>query len=133
VTLAPAAQLLDEAGYADRGRIAVTQPRRVVRGLAMLPHPGTAAPSAHLTAACERQAAVSVGRRVAEEMGCEVGQEVGYAVRFEERTSRSTRLTYLTGAWLRPPHGYPSGGQHRRQSPCHGGRLAAFFWHSVLQ
>ena len=45
VTLAPAAQLLDEAGYADRGRIAVTQPRRVVRGPAELPHPGAAAPS----------------------------------------------------------------------------------------
>lgn len=43
------------------------------------------------------QAAVSVGRRVAQELGCEVGQEVGYAVRFEERTSRSTRITYLTG------------------------------------
>jgi len=28
-----------------------------------------------------------------------VGQEVGYAVRFEERTSRSTRITYLTGRW----------------------------------
>lgn len=38
-----------------------------------------------------------MGRRVAQEMGCEVGQEVGYAVRFEERTSRSTRITYLTG------------------------------------
>ena len=32
-------------------------------------------------------------------MGCEVGQEVGYAVRFEERTSRRTRITYLTGRW----------------------------------
>ena len=38
-----------------------------------------------------------MGRRVAQELGCEVGQEVGYAVRFEERTSRSTRITYLTG------------------------------------
>jgi len=137
VTPAPAAQLLDEAGYADRGRIAVTQPRRVVRA------PGGVATPWHsrtqhfdlLTAASKRQAVVSVGRRVAEEMGCEVGQEVGYAVRFEERTSRSTRITYLTGARARrrPPHGHPAGRQRRRQSPCHRGRLAARFRHRILQ
>lgn len=39
-----------------------------------------------------------VARRVAEERSAEVGGEVGYAVRFEERTSRSTRIKYLTGA-----------------------------------
>ena len=43
------------------------------------------------------QAAVTVARRVAEEMGCEVGRDVGYAVRFEERTCASTRIKYLTG------------------------------------
>lgn len=43
------------------------------------------------------QAAVTVARRVAEEMGCEVGRDVGYAVRFEERTCSSTRIKYLTG------------------------------------
>ena len=40
---------------------------------------------------------MTVARRVAEEMGCEVGRDVGYAVRFEERTSASTRIKYLTG------------------------------------
>ncbi len=64
-------QILEEAGFADNGRIGVTQPRRV--------------------------AAVSVARRVAEERGCELGQEVGYAVRFEERASSRTRIMYLTG------------------------------------
>ena len=43
------------------------------------------------------QAAVSVARRVAEEKTCELGREVGYAVRFEERAGRSTRIKYLTG------------------------------------
>ena len=31
-------------------------------------------------------------------MSCDLGQEVGYRVRFEERTSRRTRIVYLTGA-----------------------------------
>lgn len=43
------------------------------------------------------QAAVTVARRVAEELHCEVGQDVGFAIRFEERTTRSTRIVYLTG------------------------------------
>lgn len=43
------------------------------------------------------QGAVTVARRVAEERGCELGSEVGYAVRFENRTSSSTRIKYLTG------------------------------------
>ena len=30
-------------------------------------------------------------------MGCEVGRDVGFAVRFEERTSASMRIKYLTG------------------------------------
>ncbi len=33
-------------------------------------------------------------------MNCEVGQEIGYRVRFEERTSRRTRIVYLTGVML---------------------------------
>ena len=45
------------------------------------------------------QAAVTVARRVAEEMQTEVGEAVGYAVRFEERKSSKTRILYLTGAW----------------------------------
>lgn len=45
------------------------------------------------------QAAVTVARRVAQERGVEVGAEVGYAVRFEERSSRRTKIKYLTGGW----------------------------------
>ena len=44
------------------------------------------------------QAALSVARRVAEEMDTDVGAEVGYSVRFDERTSSRTRIVYLTGA-----------------------------------
>ncbi|KAF5366929.1 hypothetical protein D9757_010847 [Collybiopsis confluens] len=54
-------QYLAEAGYADRGRIGCTQPRRV--------------------------AAMSVAKRVAEEVGCRLGQEVGYTIRFEDCTA----------------------------------------------
>lgn len=43
------------------------------------------------------QGAVTVARRVAEERGCQLGEDVGYAVRFENRTSSSTRIKYLTG------------------------------------
>lgn len=46
------------------------------------------------------QAAVTVAKRVAEELGCEVGKDVGYAIRFEERSSRATRIVYLTGEEL---------------------------------
>lgn len=69
-------QILLEAGFAEEGMIGVTQPRRV--------------------------AAVMVSRRVAQERSVELGQEVGYAVRFEDRTNRSTKIKYLTGTkkWL---------------------------------
>lgn len=56
-------QMLHRRGYS---KIAVTQPRRV--------------------------AAVSVSRRVAQELGVQLGEEVGYAIRFEDRTSRNTRI-----------------------------------------
>ena len=46
---------------------------------------------------------MTVAHRVAQEMGSEVGREVGYAIRFEERTSRDTRIVYLTGAHFSPP------------------------------
>ena len=39
-------------------------------------------------------------RRVAQEMGCEVGWQVGYTVRFEDRTSTSTRIKFLTDGCL---------------------------------
>eukprot|EP00898_Chlorokybus_atmophyticus_P002603 jgi/Chlat1/3343/Chrsp23S03777 len=47
-----------------------------------------------------RVAAVTVARRVASERGCHVGGEVGYAVRFEDATTRSTRIKYATDGTL---------------------------------
>jgi ATP-dependent RNA helicase DHX8/PRP22 len=69
-------QYLLETGLAKSGRggIAVTQPRRV--------------------------AAVTVAQRVAEERGVRLGAEVGYSIRFEDVTSPSTRLKYLTDGML---------------------------------
>jgi len=37
---------------------------------------------------------------VAEELNCEVGKEVGYAIRFEDATSESTRIKFLTDGLL---------------------------------
>ncbi|KAM0907297.1 hypothetical protein ACQ4PT_016222 [Festuca glaucescens] len=67
-------QILHRRGYTRRGAIAVTQPRRV--------------------------AAVSVSRRVAQELGVPLGDEVGYAIRFEDRTSEKTSIKYLTDGVL---------------------------------
>lgn len=67
-------QYLAEAGFADKGRIGCTQPRRV--------------------------AAMSVAKRVAEEVGCRLGQEVGYTIRFEDCTSPETRIKYMTDGML---------------------------------
>ncbi|ETN42294.1 uncharacterized protein HMPREF1541_04235 [Cyphellophora europaea CBS 101466] len=67
-------QYLAEAGYANDGIIACTQPRRV--------------------------AAMSVAKRVSEEVGCELGREVGYTIRFEDRTSPDTRIKYMTDGML---------------------------------
>ncbi|KAJ8598522.1 hypothetical protein CTAYLR_001315 [Chrysophaeum taylorii] len=64
-------QYLREDGYSV---VACTQPRRV--------------------------AAMSVAVRVAEEVGCEIGTEVGYAIRFEDVTSASTVIKYLTDGVL---------------------------------
>lgn len=47
-------------GYSKNGMIGCTQPRRV--------------------------AAMSVAKRVSDEMGTELGQEIGYAIRFEDCT-----------------------------------------------
>ncbi|ETO23847.1 hypothetical protein RFI_13323, partial [Reticulomyxa filosa] len=47
-----------------------------------------------------RVAAMSVATRVSEEMGCRLGSLVGYNVRFEDRTSEETVLTYLTDGML---------------------------------
>ena len=67
-------QFVLEAGYAERGLIACTQPRRV--------------------------AAMSVASRVADEMDVTLGQQVGYSIRFEDRTSHSTVLKYMTDGML---------------------------------
>jgi len=69
------AQFIAEAGYAQsRKLIACTQPRRV--------------------------AAMSVARRVAEEMDVELGDEVGYSIRFEECSSNKTFIKFLTDGML---------------------------------
>ncbi|CAZ80891.1 unnamed protein product [Tuber melanosporum] len=67
-------QFLAEAGFADNGMIGCTQPRRV--------------------------AAMSVAKRVAEEVGCRVGQEVGYTIRFEDCTGPETKIKYMTDGML---------------------------------
>ncbi|EXX60552.1 Prp22p [Rhizophagus irregularis DAOM 197198w] len=67
-------QYLAEEGFANRGKIGCTQPRRV--------------------------AAMSVAKRVAEEVGCRLGEEVGYTIRFEDCTSPSTRIKYMTDGML---------------------------------
>jgi ATP-dependent RNA helicase DHX8/PRP22 len=67
-------QYLAEAGFANNGIIGCTQPRRV--------------------------AAMSVAKRVAEEVGCQLGQEVGYTIRFEDCTSPATKIKYMTDGML---------------------------------
>jgi ATP-dependent RNA helicase DHX8/PRP22 len=67
-------QYLAEAGFANNSMIGCTQPRRV--------------------------AAMSVAKRVAEEVGCELGQEVGYTIRFEDCTSPATKIKYMTDGML---------------------------------
>lgn len=47
-----------------------------------------------------RVAAMSVAKRVAEEMGVELGQECGYAIRFEDCTSENTKIKYMTDGIL---------------------------------
>ncbi|CAK5060077.1 unnamed protein product [Meloidogyne enterolobii] len=77
-------QYLVEDGYGKFGGgiIGCTQPRRV--------------------------AAMSVAKRVAEEMGVELGQECGYAIRFEDCTSDKTIIKYMTdGILLRECLGDP--------------------------
>lgn len=45
-------------------------------------------------------AAVSVAKRVSEEMGCELGTTVGYSIRFEDVTSKETVIKYMTDGVL---------------------------------
>ena len=67
-------QYLAEGGFANDGIIGCTQPRRV--------------------------AAMSVAKRVAEEVGCKLGEEVGYTIRFEDCTSPATKIKYMTDGML---------------------------------
>ncbi|KAI0685259.1 P-loop containing nucleoside triphosphate hydrolase protein [Cytidiella melzeri] len=68
------AQFLYEDGYCTYGLIGCTQPRRV--------------------------AAMSVAKRVSEEMECKLGSTVGYAIRFEDCTSPETKIKYMTDGVL---------------------------------
>lgn len=67
-------QYLHEEGYTSYGIVGCTQPRRV--------------------------AAVSVAKRVAEEMGVELGSVVGYSIRFEDVTTDQTVIKYMTDGVL---------------------------------
>ncbi|XP_057808881.1 pre-mRNA-splicing factor ATP-dependent RNA helicase DEAH10-like [Salvia miltiorrhiza] len=68
-------QYLFDGGFCRNGRvIGITQPRRV--------------------------AAVTVAKRVAEESGVTLGQKVGYSIRFDDVTSASTRIKYMTDGLL---------------------------------
>ncbi|KAL5511427.1 DHX38 [Sanghuangporus vaninii] len=67
-------QFLYEDGYCQSGIIGCTQPRRV--------------------------AAMSVAKRVSEEMECKLGGKVGYAIRFEDCTSSETAIKYMTDGVL---------------------------------
>ncbi|XP_078740785.1 pre-mRNA-splicing factor ATP-dependent RNA helicase PRP16-like, partial [Lampetra fluviatilis] len=68
------AQYLHEDGLTTYGVVGCTQPRRV--------------------------AAMSVAKRVADEMGVRLGEEVGYAIRFEDVTSERTVIKYMTDGIL---------------------------------
>ncbi|KAK9277255.1 hypothetical protein L1049_006794 [Liquidambar formosana] len=63
-------QYLHEDGYTANGIVGCTQPRRV--------------------------AAMSVAKRVSEEMETELGDKVGYAIRFEDVTGPNTIIKYMT-------------------------------------
>ncbi|MBD5778761.1 ATP-dependent RNA helicase HrpA [Pelagicoccus sp. NFK12] len=71
-----------DAGLGLKGRIACTQPRRV--------------------------AALSVAKRVAEELQVDFGKEVGAKIRFTDQTSKQTRVKFMTdGMLLTEIHGDP--------------------------
>ena len=47
-----------------------------------------------------RVAAMSVAKRVSDEMGTELGDDVGYSIRFEDCTSEKTIVKYMTDGIL---------------------------------
>ena len=63
-----------QAGFGARGLIAHTQPRRV--------------------------AATSVAKRIADEVNSPLGELIGYSIRFNNKTSQSTRLKIMTDGVL---------------------------------
>ncbi|CAM4751848.1 unnamed protein product [Rotaria magnacalcarata] len=63
-----------ESGYTKRGTIGCTQSRRV--------------------------AAMSVTKRVSDEMGCKIGDGVAYAIRFEIYRIETTIIEYMTNGIL---------------------------------
>ncbi|KAK6149642.1 hypothetical protein DH2020_017167 [Rehmannia glutinosa] len=67
-------QYLHEDDYTSNGIVGCTQPRRV--------------------------AAMSVAKRVSEEMETELGDKVGYAIRFEDVTGPNTVIKYMTDGVL---------------------------------
>ncbi|KAG2320448.1 hypothetical protein Bca4012_056511 [Brassica carinata] len=68
-------QFLFNAGFCREGKmVGISQPRRI--------------------------AAVTVAKRVAEECDVQLGQRVGYSIRFDDTTSSSTRLKYMTDGFL---------------------------------
>ena len=68
-------QFLVDAGYATNGKmVCCTQPRRV--------------------------AAMSIAKRVSEEMDVALGEHVGYTIRFEDQTSANTVLKFMTDGML---------------------------------
>lgn len=68
-------QFLFNAGFCREGKmVGISQPRRI--------------------------AAMTVAKRVAEECDVQLGQKVGYSVRFDDTTSSSTRLKYMTDGFL---------------------------------
>ncbi|KAI9009169.1 P-loop containing nucleoside triphosphate hydrolase protein [Hyaloraphidium curvatum] len=73
-TQIPQFLLYDEQPQKKGKMVACTQPRRV--------------------------AAMSVARRVAEELDVPLGEEVGYSIRFEDCTSKRTVLKYMTDGML---------------------------------
>lgn len=73
-TQIPQFVLYDDMPHLAGTQVACTQPRRV--------------------------AAMSVAKRVADEMDVELGQEVGYNIRFDNKTSNKTILKYLTDGML---------------------------------
>lgn len=63
-----------EAGRGKNGKIGCTQPRRI--------------------------AAISIARRVAEELHCTIGEQIGYKIRFHDHDSPQTCIKYMTDGIL---------------------------------